>query len=183
MYHNVAFAIALPVPCIVCHKSCTTTTITTTVKKTTSMAVASATYESTAPLRLQPIEAKCVRVYDGDTIWLAFEHAGEVIRCSTRLLGVDTAEIRTRDAQEKTAALGARDELRSLILGKMLRVRANATMDKYGRLLAEVWLLGARDDEPSINQKIMDRWGVPYSGGHKEHVEWCDFPRNGTVPL
>ena len=41
--------------------------------------VTAATYENTAPLCLRPTEAKCVRVYDGDTIWLAFEHAGEVI--------------------------------------------------------------------------------------------------------
>ena len=145
--------------------------------------VTAATYENTAPLCLRPTEAKCVRVYDGDTIWLAFEHAGEVIRCSTRLLGVDTAEIRTRDQVEKKAALGARDELRHLILGKMLRVRTTDTMDKYGRLLADVWLLDAKEDEPSINTQIVARWGVPYTGGHKERVSWSEVPRAGTLPL
>ncbi len=96
---------------------------------------------------------------------------------------VDTAEIRTRDPVEKAAALGARDELRSLVLGKMLRVRTTDTMDKYGRLLADVWLLDSGDDEPSVNQKLIDRWGVPYAGGHKERTTWSDFPRSGTQPL
>ena len=138
---------------------------------------------SLAARRVGASPGPCVRVYDGDTIWLAFEHAGEVIRCSTRLLGVDTAEIRTRDQVEKKAALGARDELRHLILGKMLRVRTTDTMDKYGRLLADVWLLDAKEDEPSINSQIVARWGVPYTGGHKERVSWSEVPRAGTSPL
>ena len=150
---------------------------------TTSL-LADATYANTAPLRLRPTVAKCVRVYDGDTIWIAFEHAGDVIRCSTRLLGVDTAEIRTRDPVEKAAALGARDELRLLILNKTLRVRTTDTMDKYGRLLADVWLADDADDAPSINQKIVARWGVPYDGGHKDDAPaWDLVPRQGTAPL
>lgn len=144
-----------------------------------------ATYESTKPLQLRPRVAKVVRVYDGDTVWLAFEHASEIIRCSTRLLGVDTAEIRTKNDAEKTAALGARDELRTLILGKLVHVETEAAADKYGRLLATIWLQ-AEDPEstPSINQRLVDRWGLAYDGGRKKlDVDWSSVPRNGTAPL
>ena len=140
-----------------------------------------ATYDNTAPLQLTPTCAKVVKVYDGDTVWLAFPHGDEIIRCSARMLGYDTAEVRTRDVVEKTAATGARDELRNLILGKVVRCSVQGGTDKYGRLLAELWL---GDGEVSVNQKVLDRWGVAYDGGtKKKDMDWSLVPRAGTEAL
>lgn len=140
-----------------------------------------ATYASTQPLRLAPSVAKCVRVYDGDTVWLAFEHAGDLVRCSARLIGVDTPEVRTRDAVEKRAGIGARDELRALILDKLVHVQTASTSDKYGRLLVTLW---AEHETPSvdasINTRITRRWGVEYHGGRKLDTDWSTVPRENT---
>lgn len=146
-----------------------------------------ATYASTAPFKLMPSIAKCVRVYDGDTVWLAFEHGDCIVRNSARLVGVDTPEVRTRDAVEKKAGLAARDELRARIMDKIVRVRVheNAT-DKYGRML--VWLWDNEGDYEydrglSINTQIERRWGVPYTGGTKVEQDWSRVPRDGTLAL
>ena len=144
--------------------------------------VEDATYQTTAPLRLAPPRAKCVRVYDGDTVWLAFQHYDKVIRCSARLVGVDTAEVRTRCAVEKVAGIGARDELRELMLDKMVRVETVSRVDKYGRLLVKLWL---DDEDPatdvSVNDRMVARWGVPYGGGRKLEQDWSTVPRGAGL--
>ena len=104
-----------------------------------------------------------------------------MIRCSARLCGFDTAEVRTRDAVEKTAALGARDELRALILGKVVKCHVAGPTDKYGRLLATLWAHG--DDEVSVNDRMLERWGCAYDGGTKEVMDWSLVPRDGTSAL
>jgi len=150
-----------------------------------SVSLRAATYAGTAPLRLAPSVAKCVRVYDGDTVWLAYEHGDLIIRSSARLVGVDTPEVRTRNAVEKAAGLAARDELRELILGKLVRVRVpEGATDKYGRLLVRLWEDTGDylfDDDTSINTRIMNRWGVPYCGGKKAEVDWSVVPRGGGL--
>lgn len=148
-----------------------------------SASLRAATYAGTLPLRLAPKFAKCVRVYDGDTVWLAFEHAGKIIRSSARLMGVDTPEVRTKCSVEKTAGLAARDDLRKLILDKVVRVRVDdKNTDKYGRLLVWIWREeGALDQEFSVNKYMMMRWGVEYNGGTKQEMDWSIVPRPGAV--
>ena len=145
-----------------------------------SAAILAATYAN-ALLRLAPTLAKCVRVYDGDTVWLAFEHAGQVVRSSARLMGVDTPEVRTRCSVEKQAGLAARDDLRNMILDKLVRVRIDdKDVDKYGRMLVWLWPNEGHEEcdrEKSINSHMERRWGVPYCGGTKESVDWSVVPR------
>ena len=61
--------------------------------------------------------AKCVSVYDGDTITVAFKPFcdygnNSIYRYNIRLSGVDTPEIRTRNKEEKARGIYARDLLR-----------------------------------------------------------------------
>ena len=64
--------------------------------------------------------AKCVHVYDGDTIQVVFPVQGILYRWSCRLSGVDTPEIRTKNINEKKYGYYVRDVLLSKILNKMI---------------------------------------------------------------
>jgi endonuclease YncB( thermonuclease family) len=77
-------------------------------------------------------------------------------RFSVRLLGIDTAET------EKDAAIVARDVLSAKILGKTITLR-NVTTEKYGRLLANVYL----DGECINDWMLKNGHAVPYDGGKK----------------
>lgn len=87
--------------------------------------------------------ARVASVYDGDTIKIVCPHpldaSGALYRWRVRLYGIDTPEVRTRDAEEKERGIAAREYLKTLILGKVCVVQF-FKHDKYGRLLASVWL-------------------------------------------
>jgi endonuclease YncB( thermonuclease family) len=105
-------------------------------------ACAGLTYATCKPYLPSFNFAKCVRVYDGDTFHLATflpsdTCKAEPVRFSCRLNGVDTPELRTKDTDEKAAAVVARDLVKELILGKVVDVEVQG-WDKYGRLLVAV---------------------------------------------
>jgi micrococcal nuclease len=108
--------------------------------------------------------AKCVKVYDGDTITVAIVPFDGFAPCrfSCRCLRYNTAEIRTKDKEEKKKAVVARDYLRGLILDKIIEIDVvnDGNDDPYGRLLVEVFIDGV-----NINQDMLDRgYGKPYEG-------------------
>lgn len=72
------------------------------------------------------------RVVDGDT----FKLAGETFR----IRGMDTPEIRSKDAREKHFAILAKDELARLLSEKYEIKRTGR--DKYGRTVAEIYING-----------------------------------------
>jgi endonuclease YncB( thermonuclease family) len=83
--------------------------------------------------------AKCVKCYDADTIHIVIELNHVFVRFRCRLQGIDTAEIRSANPDEKTHARTARDWLSGMILDKLIIVRCGE-FDKYGRLLGTVFL-------------------------------------------
>ncbi len=84
--------------------------------------------------------AKCVKVYDGDTVHLIFETSITPLRLfSCRLLGCNSAEIKSKDKTEKELAHKAKDYLSDLILGKILWIKLD-NFDKYGRCLVDIYL-------------------------------------------
>lgn len=88
------------------------------------------------------IRAKCIDVYDGDTITVIFKlYGSKYYQFKIRLYGIDTPEIRTRDADEKTRGLQARDYVRSKILDTIITLERKG-FDKYGRILGIVWYNG-----------------------------------------
>jgi endonuclease YncB( thermonuclease family) len=79
------------------------------------------------------------RVVDGDTLDVTLARGGST---RVRLIGIDTPERGDCYADRATA------EAQSLALGKRVVLRGDATQatrDRYGRLLAYVWLPGGRD--------------------------------------
>ena len=116
--------------------------------------------------------------YDGDTITLASRVASTgPWLFKVRLVGIDCAEMRAKDAAEKAAATEARDALRGEILNTIVDLDVQPNLDKYGRILARVTrqrgCLGGRKEDMST--WLLDRgYAVPYDGGAKPaHVDWA----------
>lgn len=124
-------------------------------------------------LKDQVKKAKCVDVYDGDTIQLVFPLQDELFRWTCRLIGIDTPEIRTRNKKEKKFGYTVRDKLREQILNKVVTVKCD-NFDKYGRLLVHIYL---DTDTPSINEwLISNKFAFSYDGGKKKN--WEEYLNN-----
>lgn len=122
-------------------------------------------YGDTIPF-VPPIQyGKVIKVYDGDTITIASvlpNTTEPIYRFSIRLNGIDTPEIRGKTQEEKELAIQVRDALSEKIYGKMVELR-NVGNEKYGRVLAEIYL-----DGENINQWLVDEnFAVAYDGGKK----------------
>ena len=79
--------------------------------------------------------AKVIDVYDGDTITVAFKFKKIFWQHNCRIYGLDCAEIRTKNIEEKKIGLEAKTFLSDLILGKIVWIEVNKNKDKFGRLL------------------------------------------------
>lgn len=96
-------------------------------------------------------ECKCLDVYDGDTITVAFKPKldTEYYQFKIRLLGINSLEIRNKNLTEKQKAIEARDFLIKKILGRIITIKC-AKFDSFGRLLAYVFL-----DNENINDTMV----------------------------
>jgi micrococcal nuclease len=112
--------------------------------------------------------ASVVEVYDGDTITVDIDLGFNLsLRgLKVRLSGLDTAEMKSKDAGQRSRAIAARDWLRSSCLGKHVFLQSGG-QDKYGRWLGTVYTL----DGLCCNEELL-RLGhaVPYGGGKKQSV-------------
>lgn len=116
-------------------------------------------------------EAKCVHVYDGDTIHIVvamhrpLDGKQTLRRLKCRLYGYNSAELRTNDSAEKEKAIAAKNALSRLILDRTIGVKCHGE-DKYGRLLVECSI-----DGNDIREYMLARGhGVEYYGrGEKKY--------------
>lgn len=103
--------------------------------------------------------AKCVSVYDGDTVRLDIMLGLDVVlsNVSCRLLGINAPELRGSD---KIAGIAARNRLRQLVLGEEIIIQTHKDRrGKYGRYLATLWCMGI-----NVNQKLIaEGHAVPYA--------------------
>ena len=117
-------------------------------------------------------EGEVIKVYDGDTITVASKlpyKESLLYRFSIRLKGIDSAEIKSKNANEKEHAKLARDALSGLILHKKITLR-NIGTEKYGRILADVYL-----NDICVNEwMIQEGHAVKYDGGTKQHPSSWD---------
>ena len=119
-------------------------------------------YADTKPFVLPVRQCKVVKVYDGDTITVAFYLNRTLYRTNVRLLGIDCAELKGSSEEEKKMAVAARDALSAKIMNEVVELRKTST-EKYGRLLAEVWL-----GDTNVNVwMLLNNYAVPYDGGNK----------------
>lgn len=139
-------------------------------------------YDTTVPY-IPPVTAgKVVKVYDGDTITIATRMPGSdtMYRFSVRLAGIDCPEIRSHSASEKTVAQLAKQFVTEQVMGEIVSLK-NVEMEKYGRLLAQVWYYEPFTLEGlCLNEELCkQRLAVPYNGGTKVGPEdWQVYHEN-----
>ena len=108
-----------------------------------------------------------IKVYDGDTITVASTlpiiDDTQIYRFSVRLNNIDTPEIKGHTEEEKAAAQVARDALKEKILNKEVLLK-NVSLEKYGRLLADVYL----NDLCLNNWMLENKYAVEYHGKTKQ---------------
>ena len=112
---------------------------------------------------------KVVKVYDGDTITIitTLQNDGLVLstdlyKFNVRILGIDTPELKSKNAVEHELGILARNSLSELIMDKVVRLE-NVSYDKYGRILCHVFL-----DEINVSEWLVSKnHAVLYNGGKK----------------
>jgi micrococcal nuclease len=128
-------------------------------------------WHNTVPFVPPVTSGKVIKVYDGDTITIATKLPmanSPVYRFPVRLTGIDSPEIKGKSEAEIALAKQSRDSLHELIYGKTVKL-GNVSMEKYGRLLADVYL-----NDVHVNQWMLDnKYAIPYDGGTKSRpAEW-----------
>ena len=83
-------------------------------------------------------------------------------RFSVRLRGIDCPELRTKNENEKHCAILAKDMIHNHIYQKIVTLE-NVAYDKYGRVLADVFLDGTNITDVLIDKRL----AVVYDGGTK----------------
>lgn len=121
-----------------------------------------------------------IKVYDGDTITIASKlpyKKSPIYRFSVRLNGIDCPEIKSNDSREKECAQIAKKALSDLILHKTVSLK-NLDMDKYGRILADVYI-----NDTLINRYMIDnKLAVSYDGGTKKPPnDWMNYYITGNM--
>jgi len=119
----------------------------------------------------QEFTAKVVYIYDGDTVHVVFKAFGEYYRWNSRIMGVDTPELRTKNEKEKKKGYEVRDELRNHFQDKIVKIKCSE-FDKYGRLLIDIYV---PDDVPNPHNNVLlsewligNQYAYAYDGGTKQ---------------
>ena len=126
-------------------------------------------WKDTVPFVFPIQGGQVIKVYDGDTITIASRMPypeSPLYRFSVRLNGIDTPEIKGKNEDEKEIAKKARNELTALIMNKEITLK-NVQSEKYGRILADVYL-----EDVCVNEWLIEkRFAVKYDGGTKQIPE------------
>ncbi len=120
----------------------------------------------------QVLKVKCIDVYDADTITIVIPLGNKFYKTKCRLTGIDGAEKRTKNDDEKKVAIEGTEFVKSQILNKTLKVLCG-DWDKYGRLLITIYTR-EEDWEHSLNNEIASRgYAYLYDGQKKRDFnEW-----------
>jgi endonuclease YncB( thermonuclease family) len=119
-----------------------------------------------------------IKVYDGDTITIASSLPypnSPIYRFPVRFNGIDSPEMHGKNEDEKQAAKAAQQALEKLILHQDV-VLKNVQTEKYGRVLADVYL----GDVHINGWMIENHYAVKYDGGTKiTPKSWLRFQSTG----
>ena len=106
---------------------------------------------ATAELFPGPVEARVLRVIDGDTFLAeALVWPGHSVTVSVRIRGIDAPEMRARCEAEKAAARQARAALMRLLGEGPVRITNIGGGKYYGRVLADVATAQGQDIAPAM---------------------------------
>lgn len=101
--------------------------------------------------------AKVTDVYDGDTITVDIDLGlkTHIVGEKLRLSRINACELR---GEEREEGLGARDYLRSRVMGKEVVIQTiKDKRGKYGRYIAEIWLANDVLGWTNINDEMVDK--------------------------
>ena len=130
--------------------------------------------EEPIPFVIPITEGKVIKVYDGDTITVQFKlpyKKSKLYKISVRLNGIDCPELKTKNEIEKQCSQIAKQKVSDLLMGKTVQFK-NVGMEKYGRLLADVYY-----NDKCVNEWLLDNHlAIKYDGGTKQPPEnWMEY--------
>ena len=125
---------------------------------------------------------KVIKCYDGDSIHIIRMIGKIPYRFRCRLSGIDTAEIRSKNIEEKKFAIKTRDYLANLILNQYVWITFGE-FDKYGRLLCTIYLTHKdTKHNHSINERLIEEgYAQPYNGDTKLDFANWNKPQSADV--
>ena len=113
-------------------------------------------------------QIRVLRIIDGDTIDAAVDLGFFTHRnIRVRLYGIDTPEVRTRDAEEKKRGFAAKAMLTKLLNDADKVIMKSHGIGKFGRCLGEIFV---EKGEQTINISetlIAQGFGEKYDGGKR----------------
>ena len=111
---------------------------------------------------------KVVSVYDGDTCKVnLFLAPNDLKQFTIRMNGYDSPELKTKNSTEKKCGLISRNTLVKLLEDRVVKLEC-LEHDKYGRILANLFVKLGDGSELNVNKYMMDNhFGHSYAGGTK----------------
>lgn len=130
--------------------------------------------ETPIPFVIPITKGKVIKVYDGDTITIQFKlpyKQSPLYKISVRLNGIDCPELKTKNLIEKQCSQIAKEKVSQLLMNNTIELK-NTGMDKYGRLLADVYY-----KNKSVNTWLLtNHLAVEYSGKTKQVPDnWMEY--------
>ena len=110
-------------------------------------------------------KAKCERVVDGDTIDATIDLGFDTWKkIRIRLVGINAAESRTRDLEEKARGLAAKAFVKDILIKHSNEfILHSQGVGKYGRCLGEIFLGDVKLNDLLITEGL----AVEYFGGKR----------------
>jgi micrococcal nuclease len=123
-----------------------------------------------APADERALAGRVVRLVDGDTIWV--DVGGRVEK--VRYIGINTPEVHHPTRGEEPGGRRAVEANRALVAGRPVRLEPDVQLrDRYGRLLAYVWVRRADGGEVMVNAELV-RLGYARAATYPPNVRYAD---------
>lgn len=136
-----------------------------------------ASFDSVPEFNLNEYKGLCkvIKVYDGDTVYIALELFSRIYKIKCRLSGIDTAEIKSTDSLEEQIAIKTRTRVEELTNNRLLWVVIH-TNDKYGgRYVASIYMDSSENENKTINNILLSE-GLAYSyDGRTKKIPFRDW--------
>ncbi len=115
---------------------------------------------------------KVVDVYDGDTCKVnVFLYDNVLKQFTIRMSGYDCPELRTKNLKEKTFGIRSKDIMSKLVSNKIVKIQCFG-FDKYGRLLAKIFVRINKGEDLDVNKFMLDHHlGYSYEGKTKSSFD------------
>ncbi len=137
----------------------------------------SATYDNTPIMTYDFTKAKVIKVYDGDTFWIAAVIENKIYRFSVRLFGCDCSEIKGGTEESKLHAQKAKEFVKNAILNKIIDIEVlngkkydgKLITEKYGRLIAKIKYYDNQNNKLDLTEELLkNNLAYAYFGGTKQ---------------